>query len=101
VLYENGRTRVVPVVVGLSTANGIQILTGVEAGQIVVTGVVGSDQSTATQSNQGQGGLFGGASGGVFFGGGGGRGAGAGRGTGAGGNAGGGQGQPGRGTGNP
>jgi macrolide-specific efflux system membrane fusion protein len=95
VLYENGRTRVVPVVVGLSTANGIQILTGVEAGQTVVTGVVGSDQSTATQSNQGQGGLFGGAPGGVFFGGG--RGAGAGRGS----NAGGGQGQAGRGTGGP
>jgi macrolide-specific efflux system membrane fusion protein len=68
-VLEGGQTRSVPVVVGLATANGVQILAGLQAGQTVVTGVVGSDSANATQTGQGQGGgPFGG---GVFFGGGG------------------------------
>jgi len=90
-VLENGLTSAVPVVVGLSTSNGVQILAGLQAGQTVVTGVVGSDGAASSQANQGQGGgLFGGGgAGGIFFGGGGGRGtgtggSGAGRGTGTG-----------------
>ena len=90
-VLENGLTRVVPVVVGLSTSNGVQVLAGLQPGQTVVTGVVSSDGAASTQANQGQGGgLFGGGgAGGIFFGGGGGRGtgsggSGAGRGSGTG-----------------
>jgi membrane fusion protein, macrolide-specific efflux system len=78
-VLENGSTRLVPVVVGLSTSSGVQILAGLQAGQTVVTGVVGAEAANSSQTNQGQGGgLFGGgaAPGGVFFGGGGGRGGG-------------------------
>jgi macrolide-specific efflux system membrane fusion protein len=83
-VLESGQTRVVPVVVGLSTANGVQILAGLQAGQTVVTGVIGSEGATSPQANQGPGGFGGGAGpGGIFFGGGGGgRGAGGGAGTG-------------------
>src|SRR6266511_4364647 len=79
-VLENGLTRVVPVVVGLSTSNGVQVLAGLQPGQTVVTGVVSSDGAASTQANQGQGGgLFGGGgAGGIFFGGGGGRGTGSG-----------------------
>jgi hypothetical protein len=80
-VLENGSTRVLPVVVGLSTSSGVQILAGLQAGQTVVTGVVGSDAAASPQANQGRGGgLFGGgaAPGGAFFGGGGGGGAGGG-----------------------
>src|SRR6266540_2725682 len=72
-VLENGLTRVVPVVVGLSTSNGVQVLAGLQPGQTVVTGVVSSDGAASTQANQGQGGgLFGGGgAGGIFFGGGG------------------------------
>lgn len=81
-LLEGGQTRIVPVVVGLATANGVQILAGLQAGQTVVTGVVGSDSASSNQTGQNQGGgPFGG--GGVFFGGGGGRGSAGGTGGGA------------------
>jgi hypothetical protein len=82
---EGGHTRTVPVVVGLATANGVQILAGLQPGQTVVTGVAGSDSGTSTQTGQQQGGPFGG--GGVFFGGGGGRGGGLGGGGGGSGGA--------------
>jgi Putative peptidoglycan binding domain/HlyD family secretion protein len=80
-VLENGLTRLLPVVVGLSTSSGVQILAGLQAGQTVVTGVVGSDAAASPQANQGRGaGLFGGgaAPGGAFFGGGSGAGAGGG-----------------------
>jgi macrolide-specific efflux system membrane fusion protein len=69
-VLENGLTRTVPVVTGLATANGVQILAGIQPGQTVVTGVVGSDTVSSNQTGQTQGGgPFGG--GGFFFGGGG------------------------------
>ena len=70
-VLENGQTRTVPVITGLATSNGVQILAGLQAGQTVVTGVVGSDQVGTGAANQVQGGPFGGG-GGVFIGGGGG-----------------------------
>jgi membrane fusion protein, macrolide-specific efflux system len=83
-VLENGQTRTVPVVSGLATANGVQILAGIQPGQTVVTGVVGSNSVNSDQSGQTQGGgPLGG--GGFFFGGGG-------RGTGGGGDGGGGRG---------
>jgi hypothetical protein len=84
-VLENGQTRTVPVITGLATSSGVQILAGLQAGQTVVTGVVGSDQVGTGATNQVQGGPFGGGGGGIFFGGGGGRGAGGGGGRGAGG----------------
>jgi peptidoglycan hydrolase-like protein with peptidoglycan-binding domain len=84
-VLQGGQTRTVPVVVGLATANGVQILAGLQPGQTVVTGVAGSDSGTSTQTGQQQGGPFGG--GGVFFGGGGGRGGGLGGGGGGSGGA--------------
>jgi macrolide-specific efflux system membrane fusion protein len=89
-LLEGGQTRTAPVVVGLATANGVQILAGVQAGQTVVTGVVGSDSASSNQTSQNQGGgpfggggvFFGGGARGGFDGGGGGRGGGGGTGQG-------------------
>ena len=75
-LLENGRTRTVPVITGLATSSGVQILAGVQPGQTVVTGLAGSDQ-VGGQTNQVQGGPFGGGAG-FLFGGGAGRGAGGG-----------------------
>lgn len=89
-LLENGQTRVVPVVTGLATSSGVQVLAGLQAGQTVVTGVAGSDQVESGQNSQVQGGPFGGGGAGAFFDGGGGGGAGAGAGGGAGGRGGGG-----------
>jgi macrolide-specific efflux system membrane fusion protein len=85
-LLENGRTRTVPVITGLATSSGVQILAGVQPGQTVVTGTTGSDQVGGGQTNQVQGGPFGGGAGFLF---GGGRGGGGGGGTGTGGNGGG------------
>jgi peptidoglycan hydrolase-like protein with peptidoglycan-binding domain len=78
-VLENGQTRTVPVITGLATSSGVQILAGLQAGQTVVTGVVGSDQVDTGATNQVQGGPFGGRSG-VFIGGGGGGGGGGGNG---------------------
>jgi macrolide-specific efflux system membrane fusion protein len=98
-LLEDGRTRTVPVITGLATSSGVQILAGVQPGQTVVTGLAGSDQVGSGQTNQVQGGPFGG--GGFLFGGGrGGGGAGSGGGGGRGtGGGNGGQGQGGGGNG--
>jgi len=79
----DGRPVSVPVVVGLATSTGVQIVAGIQPGQTVITGVVQSGGATATTTGQG-----GGFPGGAFFGGGGG-----GPGGGRGGGAGGGQGQ--------
>ena len=95
-VLENGQTRTVPVITGLATPSGVQILAGLQEGQTVVTGTVGSDQVDTGATNQVQGGPFGGG-GGIFLGGGG-RGGGGG---GGGGGAGGGGGNGGRGAGGP
>jgi Putative peptidoglycan binding domain/HlyD family secretion protein len=69
-VLENGQTRIVPVVTGLATSSGVQILAGLQPGQTVVTGVAGSDQVNSGQTNQVQGGPFGGGGAGFLFGGG-------------------------------
>jgi hypothetical protein len=97
-VLDNGQTRTVPVITGLATSTGVQILAGLQEGQTVVTGVVGSDQVDTGATSQVQGGPFGGG-GGVFFGGGGAAGRGAGGGAAAGG--GGGNGGQRQGTGGP
>jgi membrane fusion protein, macrolide-specific efflux system len=93
-LLKNGRARTVPVITGLATSSGVQILAGVQPGQTVVTGLAGSDQ-VGGQTNQVQGGPFGGGAGFLFGGGrgGGGAGTGGGGGRGTGEGNGGGQGQ--------
>jgi peptidoglycan hydrolase-like protein with peptidoglycan-binding domain len=64
-VVEDGSTVTRPVVVGLVTTDGTEILTGVHAGDQVVTGVTGSGQGTgAGQGQQAGGGGFPG--GGVF-----------------------------------
>jgi hypothetical protein len=76
-VVQDGTTVVRPVVVGLVTTQGSEILTGLQAGEQVVTGVTASDTGTANQNQQGgPGGLFG--PGGGFPGGGGGGGPGGG-----------------------
>jgi macrolide-specific efflux system membrane fusion protein len=97
-LLENGRTRTVPVITGLATSSGVQILAGVQPGQTVVTGLAGSDQVGSGQTNQVQGGPFGG---GAFLFGGGRGGGGAGSGGGGGRGTGGGNGGQGQGGGGP
>jgi macrolide-specific efflux system membrane fusion protein len=69
-VVQDGTTVNRPVVVGLVTTQGSEILTGLQAGEQVVTGVTASDTGTANQNQQGgPGGLFG--PGGGFQGGGG------------------------------
>jgi membrane fusion protein, macrolide-specific efflux system len=69
-VMNDGRPVDVPVVVGLATSTGVQIVTGIQPGQTVITGVVSSGGATATTTGQG-GFLGGGFPGGGFFGGGG------------------------------
>jgi hypothetical protein len=57
----DGGTATRPVVVGLVTTQGSEILTGVRAGEQVVTGVTGSDTGATDANQQG-----GGPPGGVF-----------------------------------
>ncbi len=75
-VVTDGSTVTRPVVVGLVTTEGSEILTGVRAGEQVVTGVTGSDTGATSQSQQGGiqggGGFIGGGGGGGFGGGGGG-----------------------------
>jgi putative ABC transport system ATP-binding protein len=67
-VMNDGRPVDMPVVVGLSTSTGVQIVTGIQPGQTVITGVVSSGGATATTTGQGGfpgggfpgGGLFGG-----------------------------------------
>jgi len=58
-VVEDGTTVTRPVVVGLVTTQGSEILTGLEAGEQVVTGVTASDTGAANQNQQGGGGFFG------------------------------------------
>jgi Putative peptidoglycan binding domain/HlyD family secretion protein len=74
----NGKATTKPVVVGLSTSDGTEIITGVQPGDIVVTGTNQAQTTVSTTANGaggpgGGGGGFGGGGGG-FGGGGGGRG---------------------------
>jgi peptidoglycan hydrolase-like protein with peptidoglycan-binding domain len=62
-VVQDGSTVIRPVVVGLVTTTGTEILTGVRAGEQVVTGVTGSGQGTGA----GQGQQGGGFPGGGFF----------------------------------
>ena len=78
-VVQDGTTVTRPVVVGLVTTQGSEILTGLQAGEQVVTGITASDTGAVNQNQQGGGGLFGPGGGGGFPGGGGG-----GRGTGGG-----------------
>ena len=80
-VIQDGTTVSRPVIVGLVTTQGSEILTGLKAGEQVVTGITTATGTGAVnQDQQGGGGLFGpGAGGGGFPGGGGG-----GRGTGGG-----------------
>jgi hypothetical protein len=75
-VVTDGSTVTRPVVVGLVTTEGSEILTGVRAGEQVVTGVTGSDTGATSQNQQGGiqggGGFIGGGGGGGFGGGGGG-----------------------------
>jgi len=75
-VVKDGTTVTRPVVVGLVTTQGSEILAGVQAGEELVTGVTGGDTG-ATSQNQ-QGGFPGGGLPGGFGGGGGGRGGGGG-----------------------
>jgi len=58
-VVQDGTTVTRPVVVGLVTTQGSEILTGLEAGEQVVTGVTASDTGAANQNQQGGGGFFG------------------------------------------
>jgi membrane fusion protein, macrolide-specific efflux system len=69
-VMNDGRPVDMPVVVGLATSTGVQIVTGIQPGQTVITGVVSSGGATATTTGQG-GFPGGGLPGGGFFGGGG------------------------------
>ena len=77
-VVQDGTTVTRPVVVGLVTTQGSEILTGLQAGEQVVTGITASDTGAVNQNQQGGGGLFGRGGGGGFPGGGGGRGTGGG-----------------------
>jgi membrane fusion protein, macrolide-specific efflux system len=77
-VVQDGTTVTRPVVVGLVTTQGSEILTGLQAGEQVVTGITASDTGAVNQNQQGGGGLFGPGGGGGFPGGGGGRGTGGG-----------------------
>jgi membrane fusion protein, macrolide-specific efflux system len=77
-VVQDGTTITKPVVVGLVTTQGSEILTGLQAGEQVVTGITASDTGAVNQNQQGGGGLFGPGGGGGFPGGGGGRGTGGG-----------------------
>lgn len=77
-VVQDGTTVTRPVVVGLITTQGSEILTGLQAGEQVVTGITASDTGAVNQNQQGGGGLFGPGGGGGFPGGGGGRGTGGG-----------------------
>lgn len=77
-VVQDGTTVTRPVVVGLVTTQGSEILTGLHAGEQVVTGITASDTGAVNQNQQGGGGLFGPGGGGGFPGGGGGRGTGGG-----------------------
>jgi hypothetical protein len=70
-VVADGGTVTRPVVVGLVTTEGTEILTGVRAGEQVVTGVTGSDTGANSQNQPGGGGLPGGGGGGGGAGGGG------------------------------
>jgi membrane fusion protein, macrolide-specific efflux system len=66
-VMNDGRPVDVPVVVGLATSTGVQIVTGIQPGQTVITGLVSSGGATATTTGQGGfpgGGFFGGGRGG-------------------------------------
>jgi membrane fusion protein, macrolide-specific efflux system len=75
-IMANGKATTKPVVVGLSTADGTEIITGVQPGDVVVTGTNQAQTTVSTTANGGGGGLGGG--GGGFGGGGGGFGGGGG-----------------------
>lgn len=77
-VVQDGTTVTRPVVVGLVTTQGSEILTGLQAGEQVVTGITASDTGAVNQNQQGGGGPFGPGGGGGFPGGGGGRGTGGG-----------------------
>jgi macrolide-specific efflux system membrane fusion protein len=83
-VVQDGATVTRPVLVGLVTTQGSEILTGLQAGEQVVTGIAASDTGPVNQNQQGGGGLFGPGGGGGFPGGGGGGFNGGGRGTGGG-----------------
>ncbi|HEX6676269.1 MAG TPA: peptidoglycan-binding protein [Actinomycetes bacterium] len=72
-VVTDGSTVTRPVVVGLVTTEGTEIITGIRAGDEVVTGVTGSDTGATSQNQQGgpAGGLFGPGGGGGGGGGGG------------------------------
>ena len=72
-VVQDGTTLTPPGVVGLVTTQGSEILTGLQAGEQVVTGITASDTGAVNQNQQGGGGLFGPGGGGGFPGGGGGR----------------------------
>jgi membrane fusion protein, macrolide-specific efflux system len=74
----NGKATTKPVVVGLSTSDGTEIITGVQPGDVVVTGTNQAQTTVSTTANGGGSGLGGG---GGFGGGGGGFGGGGGGGT--------------------
>jgi macrolide-specific efflux system membrane fusion protein len=76
-VLEDGVAATRPVVVGLVTTQGSEILTGLEAGEQVVTGVTATDTGATGQDQQGDGFPGGGFPGGGFPGGGGGGGGGA------------------------
>jgi membrane fusion protein, macrolide-specific efflux system len=59
-ILQDGATVTRPVVVGLVTTQGSEILTGLRAGEQVVTGVTASDTGTTNQNQQGGGGFPGG-----------------------------------------
>jgi macrolide-specific efflux system membrane fusion protein len=77
-VVTDGSTVTRPVVVGLVTTEGTEVITGLRAGEEVVTGVAGSDTGATSQNQQGGpgGGFLGGGGGGGFGGGGGGGGGG-------------------------
>ena len=58
-VVQDGTTVTRPVVVGLVTTQGSEILTGVQAGEVLVTGVTGGDTGAVNQNQPGGGGLFG------------------------------------------
>ena len=58
-VVQDGTTVTRPVVVGLVTTQGSEILTGVQAGEVLVTGVTGGDTGAVTQNQPGGGGVFG------------------------------------------
>jgi membrane fusion protein, macrolide-specific efflux system len=58
-VVQDGTTVTRPVVVGLVTTQGSEILTGVQAGEVLVTGLTGGDTGAVNQNQPGGGGLFG------------------------------------------